>query len=169
MLRCFCFTSEDPSVISCLWVYVGCLATVLGAVEEGNTANRGGRIQHVSGCVSSARLLYHTLYSNESHLLWWKNEQNLTGIAKISHRHDKHERLFTQPYFKDTVWQVVNLLASFFAPFCIGYPHCFVVWPSWNMFILLHQILYLDASFFPTWTFNIDTLNEWTAAWLENN
>lgn len=35
------------------------------AVEEGNTANRGGCIQHVSRCVSSAVLSYHVIYSHE--------------------------------------------------------------------------------------------------------
>lgn len=49
-ILCLCFSSKEISLISCLQVYVGCLATVLGAVEEGNTANRGGSIQHVSGC-----------------------------------------------------------------------------------------------------------------------
>lgn len=56
--RCLCFPSEDLSFISC--PYVGCLATVLGAVEVGNAAKRGGCIQHVSGCVSSDRLSHHT-------------------------------------------------------------------------------------------------------------
>lgn len=36
----------------------------LGAVEEGNTANRGCCIQHVCGCVSGADMPQHTTYSN---------------------------------------------------------------------------------------------------------
>lgn len=65
MLRCFCLTSEDLSVISKSTV-CGLLgnAEVL-AVEEGNTANRGGCIQHVSRCVSSAVLANHAIYSHE--------------------------------------------------------------------------------------------------------
>lgn len=59
------------------------MATVLGAVEEGNTANRGGCIQHVS--VSCARLSHHTHQAAMNPIFFLsKNEQLFVGMQKIS-------------------------------------------------------------------------------------
>lgn len=115
---------------------------VLGAVEEGNTANRGGCIQHVPGCVSSAILSYHhTTYSNKSYFLCWKMSKRYWECLNLSDAIIMNSSIWWHS-MADCAFVGITL------PSILHWrPPCFVS-PSRNMFILLHQILCLYASEF---------------------
>lgn len=126
---------------------MGCLATVLGAVEEGNTANRGGCIQHVSGCVSTARLSHHTLSSNESHLLSWKMSTVFLGMQKNMHSFAHGHSLIPQHDRLHICWLCVfNTVLHLFHH------------PGTCSFSCIRFCICMQISYFPTSTLGSDTV-----------
>lgn len=89
------------------------------AVEEGNTANRGGCIQHVSRCVSGAVLSYHATCSHESSFPFWK-------ISKYDReRKSLPDRIIVNP--SDRQHSVMDSLTPLLIALCFGAP--FVLFP----------------------------------------
>lgn len=143
---------------------MGCLATVLGAVEEGNTANRGGCIQHVSGCVSSARLSHRALYSNESHLLGWKISKFFEWeCKKKSNEINMHS--LTRRSFHTVIWCdsmadctfvgiILHSILHHRPPLYVLFHH-----PATCLFSCIRSYICMNVNRLPASTFDSDTLN----------
>lgn len=98
----------------------------LGAVEEGNTANRGCCIQHVCGCVSGADMPQHTTYSNKKKsTVLTKNEQT---SSQRKHILSMADNTFIDTFFFTVTFCVEDPLFCFTAEKC-RYP--------------LHQVLFV--------------------------